>query len=110
MSNFFAQPDALAFGKVGYFGFHLNFFLILTLSQSWVMDDLQTPEQLTNEKVPNHLVPHKVTSDFSPSLPRVQLVFSSLLQKLGFLLIAESVDLLREPAVAEHFAAYSDCI
>ncbi|CAA6657590.1 unnamed protein product [Spirodela intermedia] len=42
MSNFFAQPDALAFGK--------------------------TPEQLTNEKVPHHLVSHKTFSGNRPSL------------------------------------------
>ncbi|OEL26217.1 Glucose-6-phosphate isomerase, cytosolic, partial [Dichanthelium oligosanthes] len=39
MSNFFAQPDALAYGK--------------------------TPEQLQSEKVPEHLIPHKV----NPSTP-----------------------------------------
>ncbi|XP_078430425.1 sugar isomerase (SIS) family protein [Wolffia australiana] len=42
MSNFFAQPDALAFGK--------------------------TPEQLVSENVPNHLIPHKTFSGNRPSL------------------------------------------
>uniref|UniRef100_A0A1D1ZJP1 Glucose-6-phosphate isomerase n=1 Tax=Anthurium amnicola TaxID=1678845 RepID=A0A1D1ZJP1_9ARAE len=42
MSNFFAQPDALAYGK--------------------------TPEQLLSEKVPDHLVPHKTFSGNRPSL------------------------------------------
>ncbi|ONK74492.1 uncharacterized protein A4U43_C03F6830 [Asparagus officinalis] len=42
MSNFFAQPDALAYGK--------------------------TPEQLLSEKVPNHLIPHKTFSGNRPSL------------------------------------------
>uniref|UniRef100_A0A2N9GN38 Glucose-6-phosphate isomerase n=1 Tax=Fagus sylvatica TaxID=28930 RepID=A0A2N9GN38_FAGSY len=42
MSNFFAQPDALAYGK--------------------------TPEQLHKENVPPHLVPHKTFSGNRPSL------------------------------------------
>ncbi|KAL2335583.1 hypothetical protein Fmac_016796 [Flemingia macrophylla] len=42
MSNFFAQPDALAYGK--------------------------TPEQLQKENVPPHLVPHKTFSGNRPSL------------------------------------------
>ncbi|KAL8508463.1 hypothetical protein ACS0TY_018914 [Phlomoides rotata] len=42
MSNFFAQPDALAYGK--------------------------TPEQLLKENVPNHLVTHKTFSGNRPSL------------------------------------------
>ncbi|TKY50326.1 Glucose-6-phosphate isomerase, cytosolic 2 [Spatholobus suberectus] len=42
MSNFFAQPDALAYGK--------------------------TPEQLEKENVPPHLVPHKTFSGNRPSL------------------------------------------
>ncbi|OAY80974.1 Glucose-6-phosphate isomerase, cytosolic, partial [Ananas comosus] len=42
MSNFFAQPDALAYGK--------------------------TPEQLLRENVPNHLIPHKTFSGNRPSL------------------------------------------
>ncbi|KAA8528637.1 hypothetical protein F0562_035992 [Nyssa sinensis] len=42
MSNFFAQPDALAYGK--------------------------TPEQLQNENVPQHLIPHKIFSGNRPSL------------------------------------------
>ncbi|XP_020236156.1 glucose-6-phosphate isomerase, cytosolic [Cajanus cajan] len=42
MSNFFAQPDALAYGK--------------------------TPEQLQKENVPSHLVPHKTFSGNRPSL------------------------------------------
>ncbi|KAF8409951.1 hypothetical protein HHK36_002470 [Tetracentron sinense] len=42
MSNFFAQPDALAYGK--------------------------TPEQLLSEKVPQHLIPHKTFSGNRPSL------------------------------------------
>ncbi|KAJ9674701.1 hypothetical protein PVL29_023935 [Vitis rotundifolia] len=42
MSNFFAQPDALAYGK--------------------------TPEQLQNENVPQHLIPHKTFSGNRPSL------------------------------------------
>uniref|UniRef100_A0A0D9ZDU4 Glucose-6-phosphate isomerase n=1 Tax=Oryza glumipatula TaxID=40148 RepID=A0A0D9ZDU4_9ORYZ len=49
MSNFFAQPDALAYGKqfTGYF---------------------QTPEQLHSEKVPEHLIPHKTFQGNRPSL------------------------------------------
>ncbi|XP_077224687.1 glucose-6-phosphate isomerase, cytosolic-like isoform X2 [Tasmannia lanceolata] len=42
MSNFFAQPDALAYGK--------------------------TPEELLSEKIPNHLIPHKTFSGNRPSL------------------------------------------
>lgn len=42
MSNFFAQPDALAYGK--------------------------TPEQLQSENVPEHLIPHKTFSGNRPSL------------------------------------------
>ncbi|KAJ0972582.1 hypothetical protein J5N97_020541 [Dioscorea zingiberensis] len=42
MSNFFAQPDALAYGKVA--------------------------EQLLNEKVPDHLIPHKTFPGNRPSL------------------------------------------
>uniref|UniRef100_A0A0D9VZM5 Glucose-6-phosphate isomerase n=1 Tax=Leersia perrieri TaxID=77586 RepID=A0A0D9VZM5_9ORYZ len=42
MSNFFAQPDALAYGK--------------------------TPEQLHSEKVPEHLIPHKTFQGNRPSL------------------------------------------
>ncbi|KAK3030548.1 hypothetical protein RJ639_039578 [Escallonia herrerae] len=42
MSNFFAQPDALAYGK--------------------------TPEQLLNENVSPHLIPHKTFSGNRPSL------------------------------------------
>ncbi|XAR61776.1 Glucose-6-phosphate isomerase [Bertholletia excelsa] len=42
MSNFFAQPDALAYGK--------------------------TPEQLHKENVPRHLIPHKTFSGNRPSL------------------------------------------
>eukprot|EP01018_Ginkgo_biloba_P006685 Gb_18197 [translate_table: standard] len=42
MSNFFAQPDALACGK--------------------------TPEELSNEKVAGHLIPHKTFSGNRPSL------------------------------------------
>ncbi|XP_031261206.1 glucose-6-phosphate isomerase, cytosolic 2B [Pistacia vera] len=42
MSNFFAQPDALAYGK--------------------------TPEQLQKENVPPHLIPHKTFSGNRPSL------------------------------------------
>ncbi|RLN17313.1 glucose-6-phosphate isomerase, cytosolic [Panicum miliaceum] len=42
MSNFFAQPDALAYGK--------------------------TPEQLYSEKVPEHLIPHKTFKGNRPSL------------------------------------------
>lgn len=42
MSNFFAQPDALAFGK--------------------------TPEELRNEKVSDHLIAHKTFSGNRPSL------------------------------------------
>lgn len=42
MSNFFAQPDALAYGK--------------------------TPEQLLKENVPNHLITHKTFSGNRPSL------------------------------------------
>ncbi|ERN00198.1 glucose-6-phosphate isomerase, cytosolic [Amborella trichopoda] len=42
MSNFFAQPDALAYGK--------------------------TPEQLLSEKVPDHLIRHKTFSGNRPSI------------------------------------------
>ncbi|GAB4826445.1 hypothetical protein Ancab_033340 [Ancistrocladus abbreviatus] len=42
MSNFFAQPDALAYGK--------------------------TPEELQKENVPQHLIPHKTFSGNRPSL------------------------------------------
>lgn len=42
MSNFFAQPDALAYGK--------------------------TPDELRSEKVPDHLIPHKTFSGNRPSL------------------------------------------
>lgn len=42
MSNFFAQPDALAYGK--------------------------TAEELLSEKVPNHLIPHKTFPGNRPSL------------------------------------------
>ncbi|XP_030447014.1 glucose-6-phosphate isomerase, cytosolic [Syzygium oleosum] len=42
MSNFFAQPDALAYGK--------------------------TPEQLRRENVPHHLIPHKTFTGNRPSL------------------------------------------
>ncbi|GAA0161191.1 isomerase [Lithospermum erythrorhizon] len=49
MSNFFAQPDALAYGK--------------------------TPEQLQNENVPSHLIPHKT---FSGNRPSVSLLLPSL--------------------------------
>nr|P54237.1 RecName: Full=Glucose-6-phosphate isomerase, cytosolic 1; Short=GPI; AltName: Full=Phosphoglucose isomerase; Short=PGI; AltName: Full=Phosphohexose isomerase; Short=PHI [Clarkia mildrediae]CAA61569.1 glucose-6-phosphate isomerase [Clarkia mildrediae] len=42
MSNFFAQPDALAYGK--------------------------TPEQLKNENVAEHLIPHKTFTGNRPSL------------------------------------------
>ncbi|GFP92671.1 glucose-6-phosphate isomerase cytosolic [Phtheirospermum japonicum] len=42
MSNFFAQPDALAYGK--------------------------TPEQLLKENVPNHLITHKTFTGNRPSL------------------------------------------
>ncbi|KAE9457050.1 hypothetical protein C3L33_11042, partial [Rhododendron williamsianum] len=42
MSNFFAQPDALAYGK--------------------------TPQQLQNENVPHHLIPHKTFPGNRPSL------------------------------------------
>ncbi|CAK8533590.1 unnamed protein product [Lathyrus sativus] len=49
MSNFFAQPDALAYGK--------------------------TPEQLQKENVPQHLVSHKT---FSGNRPSVSLLLPSL--------------------------------
>ncbi|KAK4490329.1 hypothetical protein RD792_001003 [Penstemon davidsonii] len=49
MSNFFAQPDALAYGK--------------------------TPEQLLNENVPHHLITHKT---FSGNRPSVSLLLPSL--------------------------------
>ncbi|GER49630.1 glucose-6-phosphate isomerase [Striga asiatica] len=49
MSNFFAQPDALAYGK--------------------------TPEQLLKENVPDHLVAHKT---FSGNRPSVSLLLPSL--------------------------------
>ncbi|KAL3639201.1 hypothetical protein CASFOL_017108 [Castilleja foliolosa] len=49
MSNFFAQPDALAYGK--------------------------TPEQLLKENVPNNLITHKT---FSGNRPSLSLLLSSL--------------------------------
>ncbi|CAN1835733.1 Glucose-6-phosphate isomerase, cytosolic [Linum perenne] len=49
MSNFFAQPDALAYGK--------------------------TPEELLKENVPDHLIPHKT---FSGNRPSVSFLLSSL--------------------------------
>lgn len=49
MSNFFAQPDALAYGK--------------------------TPEQLLNENVAQHLIPHKT---FTGNRPSVSLLLPSL--------------------------------
>lgn len=49
MSNFFAQPDALAYGK--------------------------TPKQLENENVPQHLVSHKT---FSGNRPSVSILLPSL--------------------------------
>ncbi|CAN1163665.1 Glucose-6-phosphate isomerase, cytosolic [Linum perenne] len=58
MSNFFAQPDALAYGK--------------------------TPEQLLKENVPDHLIPHKT---FSGNRPSISLLLSSLdAYKIGQLL------------------------
>ncbi|KAL5976930.1 Glucose-6-phosphate isomerase, cytosolic 1 [Asimina triloba] len=48
MSNFFAQPDALAYGKV--------------------QPVYLTPEQLKSEKVPEHLIPHKTFPGNRPSL------------------------------------------
>ncbi|KAH0990452.1 hypothetical protein GBA52_001935 [Prunus armeniaca] len=49
MSNFFAQPDALAYGK--------------------------HPEQLQKENVPEHLIPHKT---FSGNRPSLSILFPSL--------------------------------
>ncbi|KAK6938806.1 Phosphoglucose isomerase (PGI), partial [Dillenia turbinata] len=49
MSNFFAQPDALAYGK--------------------------TPEQFQKENVPPHLIPHKT---FSGNRPSFSLLLPSL--------------------------------
>ncbi|XP_002510371.2 glucose-6-phosphate isomerase, cytosolic isoform X1 [Ricinus communis] len=58
MSNFFAQPDALAYGK--------------------------TAEQLQKENVPQHLIPHKT---FSGNRPSVSILLSSLdAYKIGQLL------------------------
>lgn len=58
MSNFFAQPDALAYGK--------------------------TPEQLHKENIPPHLIPHKT---FSGNRPSLSLLLSSLdAYKIGQLL------------------------
>ncbi|KAJ8762297.1 hypothetical protein K2173_007454 [Erythroxylum novogranatense] len=58
MSNFFAQPDALAYGK--------------------------TPEQLQKENVPQNLIPHKT---FSGNRPSLSLLLSSLdAYKVGQLL------------------------
>ncbi|CAN1835729.1 Glucose-6-phosphate isomerase, cytosolic [Linum perenne] len=58
MSNFFAQPDALAYGK--------------------------TPEELLKENVPDHLIPHKT---FSGNRPSVSFLLSSLdAYKIGQLL------------------------
>ncbi|CAN0872627.1 Glucose-6-phosphate isomerase, cytosolic [Linum grandiflorum] len=58
MSNFFAQPDALAYGK--------------------------TPEELLKENVPDHLIPHKT---FSGNRPSLSLLLSSLdAYKIGQLL------------------------
>ncbi|KAK4390689.1 Glucose-6-phosphate isomerase, cytosolic [Sesamum angolense] len=55
MSNFFAQPDALAYGK--------------------------TPEQLLKENVPEHLITHKTMScsaDFSGNRPSLSILLPSL--------------------------------
>lgn len=69
MSNFFAQPDALAYGKVQKHCFQLVFFPILASGALNFKDLvnsvgdftlLQTPEELRKENVPDHLVPHKV--------------------------------------------------
>ncbi|XP_050217981.1 glucose-6-phosphate isomerase, cytosolic [Mercurialis annua] len=58
MSNFFAQPDALAYGK--------------------------TAEQLQKENVPQHLIPHKT---FTGNRPSVSILLSSLdAYKIGQLL------------------------
>ncbi|CAK7349286.1 unnamed protein product [Dovyalis caffra] len=58
MSNFFAQPDALAYGK--------------------------TPEELQKENVPQNLIPHKT---FSGNRPSLSLLLSSLdAYKIGQLL------------------------
>ncbi|CAI0436220.1 unnamed protein product, partial [Linum tenue] len=58
MSNFFAQPDALAYGK--------------------------THEQLLKENVPDHLIPHKT---FTGNRPSISLLLSSLdAYKIGQLL------------------------
>uniref|UniRef100_A0A2P2KK03 Glucose-6-phosphate isomerase n=1 Tax=Rhizophora mucronata TaxID=61149 RepID=A0A2P2KK03_RHIMU len=58
MSNFFAQPDALAYGK--------------------------TPEQLQKENVPPHLVPHKT---FPGNRPSLSILLTSLdAYKIGQLL------------------------
>ena len=61
MSNFIAQPDALAYGKVNsstvFFGtrFVNCFDFLLELTASF-----QTPEQLRSENVSENLIPHKV--------------------------------------------------
>jgi hypothetical protein len=61
MSNFFAQPDALAYGKVNgstvfwTHVFHECFGFLLELTASF-----QTPEQLRSENVSENLIPHKV--------------------------------------------------
>jgi hypothetical protein len=61
MSNFFAQPDALAYGKVNsstVFG-HMCFMNCFGFLQE-LTASFQTPEQLRSENVSENLIPHKV--------------------------------------------------
>ncbi|PON40480.1 Phosphoglucose isomerase (PGI) [Parasponia andersonii] len=57
MSNFFAQPDALAYGKV-------RFYSGTTIDASVI----QTRENLQKENAAEHLIPHKTFSGNRPSL------------------------------------------
>ncbi|CAL5349250.1 unnamed protein product [Camellia sinensis] len=53
MPNFFAQPDALAYGKV-----------CLKVPGYLTRDNyLTTPQELQNENVPPHLIPHKIVGN-----------------------------------------------
>ncbi|PSS31347.1 Glucose-6-phosphate isomerase [Actinidia chinensis var. chinensis] len=70
MSNFFAQPDALAYGK--------------------------TPQQLQNENVPQHLIPHKTFPGNRPS-------FSLLLPSLSAYNIGQLLAIYEHRIAVEGF-------
>ncbi|XP_059638018.1 glucose-6-phosphate isomerase, cytosolic 1-like isoform X2 [Cornus florida] len=70
MSNFFAQPDALAYGK--------------------------SPEELQNENVPQHLIPHKTFSGNRPS-------FSLLLPSLNAYNIGQLLAIYEHRIAVEGF-------